>query len=291
MTRIAPYAVPLCLFSAACSAVDSSRTGGGGSNNDATYQTFASEAAVTSTLGGVALKLSENPDRVTVSSSSGQLRHDTGATRIDDGTYALNDPDGFDQNGLLTDGFSALISTPAQGFSSNYDYARVYNQGYVTGGVAYSVTGVTGIVTQSSDMPSSGSAAYSGEAEGKFTDANGSYDLDNGTSSVTANFSTGTVSVRMAGFVAVNRASRGSANVGFDTVEINGMSISGNSFSGGTMITQNGTTTVNVVGTRQQQDTRARFFGLTTDGDPDEVGGIGYLRGDDGAVTTIFLAD
>lgn len=255
------------------------------------YETFASEADVTSTLGGVALKLRENPETVSLSASSGTLKHDTGATTIDDGTYTLVDKDGPTAGGLLTDGISVMIVTPAQGFSNNYDYVRVYNQGYLDGATPYSVTGVYGVVTRSNDMPSSGSATYTGEAEGTFSDGTTQFDLDDGTSNVTANFSTGTVNVTMDGFKAVNRTTGASADVGFDGVSITNMRTSGNRFSGGTIATLKDGTRVQIVGTRQQQSALGRFFGLDRSKAPDEVGGIGYLKGADGSVSTIFLAD
>lgn len=275
------------LFSlAACNEVttDSTMTTSG-------YETLASEAEVTSTLGGVALKLRENPETVTLSTSSGTLTHNTGATTLDDGTYRLVDTDGLAANGLLSDGISVMIVTPAQGFTNNYDYVRVYNQGYLDGTTPYSVTGLYGVVTRESDMPTSGSATYTGEAEGTFSDGTTNYDLDDGTSNVTANFKSGAVNVTMEGFKAVNRTTGASADVGFDGVTITGMSTSGNQFSGGKIATLSDGTSVEIVGIRSQETAIGRFFGLDTANDPDEVGGIGYLKGANGSVSTIFLAD
>lgn len=255
------------------------------------YETLASDAEVTSTLGGVALKFKENPDVVTLSSSSGTLTHNTGTITIDDGTYELIDDDGFAANGLLSDGLSVLIATPAQGFSSSYEYARVYNQGYLDGTTPYSVVGVYGIVTSATDMPSSGSASYTGEAEGSYTDGTTNYDLDNGTSSVEANFATGFVDVTMEGFDVVERDTGTAADVGFNGVNITGMSTSGNQFTGGTITTRSDGTLVQIIGTQTQETAIGRFFGLDSSNNPDEVGGIGYLAGSDGSVSTIFLAD
>lgn len=281
-----------CVFTqAACSPLDSSRISTGAPVQSTSYETFNSTADATSNLAGVALQLRENPDRVQLRDVTGSKTHNTGETTIDDGTYNLVDPDGLAANGLLTDGVSALIITPAQGFSTNYGYVRAYTQTYVSSGTAYSVEGVVGIVTLASDMPSSGSANWTGEAEGNFKTAADTVDLDNGSASVTANFGTGRMSVRMEGFDPVSRDTGRSTSVGFDAVEINGMRISGNRFSGGTMTTLDGTSSVSVVGTRAQQDTGGRFYGLDSASTPDEVGGIGYLRGADGSVSVIFLAD
>ncbi|MGB7319352.1 MAG: transferrin-binding protein-like solute binding protein, partial [Planktotalea sp.] len=203
----------------------------------------------------------------------------------------LVDNDGPDFTGLMTDGISVLIATPAQGFTNSYDYARVYNQGYLDGTTPTSVMGVYGVVTTPSDMPTSGRATYSGEAEGSYSDGTTNYDLDNGTSTVIANFASGSVNVTMEGFDAVSRASGASADVGFNGVNITGMGASGNQFSGGTITTVQDGAVVQIVGTRTQQNALGRFFGLDSSNNPDEVGGIGYLEGTGGSVRTIFLAD
>lgn len=289
--RLACLLPLLALPLAACTSGTSVGTQSTAPRNDPVYQTLSSDAAVTSTLGGVALKLRENPDEVTLSASSGTLTHSSGATTLDDGTYRLTDPDGFAINGLMTDGVSALISTPANGFRGNYDYARVYNQGYVVRGVPYSATGVYGVVTAGADMPTSGTAIYRGEAEGSFATGTELFDLDDGTSTVTANFGSGAVTVDAEGFEAVSRSTGRAADAGFDAVRIEGMRITGNGFSGGTITTRKDGRAVDVTGARRQSAAQGRFFGMTTTGRPDEVGGIAYLRGSTGAVTTIFLAD
>jgi len=165
------YALVFPFVLAACSTVDQSRLSTGG---DALSGAYA---------------------RVVLLDSTGTRVHSTGATTIDDGTYTLVDPDGLAANGLLTDGISALIITPAQGFSTNYDFVRAYNQAYIASGVPYAVEGVIGVVTQDADMPTSGSASWRGEAEGSFKTAAGTVDLDGGTAVATANFGAGRISI------------------------------------------------------------------------------------------------
>ncbi|MEP5155000.1 transferrin-binding protein-like solute binding protein [Planktotalea sp.] len=284
LRSIAPLS--FCLL-AACNASTTASTDSATTD----YETFNSTANTTSTLGGAAVKLRENPDVVTVSSSSGTLDHSTGATVLDDGTYRLEDQDGFGFDTLLTDGISVLIATPTRGFSDSYSYARVYTQGYLVGTTPYSATGVFGIVTSDADIPTSGSATYTGEAVGNYSDGTTDYDLDDGSSTVVANFGTGTVNVTMEGFEAVNRSNGNTEDVGFNQVTITGMSIDGNQFDGGTIATLADGTVVTIIGAQSQSDAIGRFFGLDSDGVPDEVGGVGYIEGADGSVTTIFLAD
>jgi hypothetical protein len=255
------------------------------------YRAFSNTDDATSTLGGVAIKLRNDSDTVTLSTSSGTYQHSTGATVLDDGTYELVDEDGYAFDTLLTDGISVLVSTPTQGFSTNYSYARVYTQGYLVGTTAYNATGVYGIVTSSADIPGSGSATYTGDAAGEYSNGTDEFDLEGGSSTLTANFGTGTVDVAMDGFTAVSETTGDDEDVGFNEVTITGMSISGNQFSGGTIATLEDGTEVLIVGTTTQENALGRFFGLDANNQPDEAGGVAYLEGADGSVTTIFLAD
>ncbi len=275
----------------ACNAVDESRLSTSGNNLDPSYERLASTASATSTLGGVALKLRPIPTATTLSASSGTLDHESGATTINDGTYTLIDPDGYTQNGLLTDGVSTLFSTPAQGFTGNYDYARVYSHAYFVNTVPFVTTGVYGVVTREEDMPSTGTATYTGEAQASYFNTTSNFDLSDGTSEIKADFAAGTVDVTTDKFDITNRETGVSANVGFNAVKITGMTVFGNQFSGGTITTELNGRKVEIVTDRAQESALGRFFGLTTSGRPDEAGGIGYLRGNDGSLTTIFLAD
>ena len=255
------------------------------------YQPLASTANVTSTLGGVALKLRTIPTTTTLSTSSGTLNHATGATTINDGTYTLVDPDGYTANGLLTDGTSTLISTSAQGFTGNYDFTRVYSHSYFVSTLPHIATGIYGIVTSETDMPTAGNATYKGEAQASYFNNTTNFDLSKGTSNVDVNFANGTVDVSADKFTITNRDTKVSANIGFNGVKISGMKVFGNQFSGGTITTERNGATVQIISNSTQQSALGRFFGLTNSGIPDEVGGIGYLKGSDGTLTTIFLAD
>jgi hypothetical protein len=280
----------ICTLSA-CNAVSEDRMSTSGSNLSPDYERLASTANETSGLGGVALKLQPIPTATTLSSSSGTLDHATGATTINDGTYTLVDPDGFTADGLLTDGVSTLFSTPAQGFTGNYDYARVYTHAYFVNSVPFLSTGIYGVVTRSEDMPTAGSATLNGEAQASYFNSATNFDLSNGTSKVETNFTDGTVDVTTDQFEITNRDTGVSANVGFNGIKITGMKIFGNQFSGGTITTEQNGRDVEIITDRAQESALGRFFGLTNSGQPDEAGGIGYLRGDDGSLTTIFLAD
>jgi len=216
------------------------------------YETFFSTADATSTLSGTALLRRPALDRTDLARTSGSLTHNTGETELDDGTYTLSDADGFSAGGALSDGTSTLLTGAAQGFARRYSYARAYTQSYAVGGTDYDVQGVIGIATLEADMPTSGRATWTGEATGTFTTPNETANLTNGTASVTAAFGAGRISARLSGFDAQDATTGRRTSTGFNAVEVNGMQISGAT---------------------------------------DEVGGTAHLRGTDGAVSVLFLAD
>jgi len=114
-------------------------------------------------------------------------------------------------------------------------------------------TGVIGIATQTTDMPSRGSASYTGDAQVTIQDGVDLFDL-HGTSVVAANFSTGSVSTTLSalngtkvpGFGATETAS----NVA--TITITGSSVSGNGFSGGSAGVNSSNLTTLTSGARTQ---------------------------------------
>lgn len=270
--------------------------GGGGtqpqSNTAPSYETMSSTADATSTLAGSGIRSNGTSGAIDLTSTSGTLKHDTGATTIDDGTYSLTDSDGFNGSNVMSDGSSTLTSDGTQGFSGTYEYVRAYNQTYTSGGVTYDTTGIYGIVTNASDMPTSGSATYTGEATGVVITATQGFDLSNGTSTVNANFGAGTVDVTLNGFTSTDQSTGNPSAAPIDTISVTGMAISGNGFSGGTASTSNSGTTTSVTGANTTNSAQGHFFGYdAANSQPDEVGGNVVIQGDDGRVIGTFIAD
>lgn len=254
------------------------------------YETLDSTADATSTLGGVALR-STNTDFDLVA-TTGSLTHDTGETTLSDGSGSLTDPDGLDANGQLTDGGSTVTVDDGQLFTGSYEYVRAYQQSYSSGGTNFDATGIDGIVTDAGDVPTSGTATYSGEAIGVVIAGNEGYDLENGSSTVTADFGAGTVDATMTGFTARDHATGNTATAPIDTIAATGMTIAGNGFSGGTVTTTNSGTAVNVTGANTTTAAQGAFFGYDAAASaPDEVGGMVLQQGDDGIVAGAFIAD
>ena len=155
----------------------------------------------------------------------------------------------------------------------------------------YVSTEIYGVMTVSEDIPSTGSAAFNGEAQARYFNTTRNFDLCERPSEVTANFADGTVDVEMDSFTITNRETKVTVNVDFNSFNISRTRVFGNQFSGGKIMAEHNGAEVAIIENDTQQSTIGRFFGLTNDGVPDEVGGISYLKGDDGTLTTIFIAD
>ena len=260
---------------------------GGGSAPAPTYQTFSSGAAASSTLSGAAL-LETATSRET-RAVSGTYNHATNGLTLSDGTYTLVDSDGPNAAGNYTDGNAshrAFVNT-----TGNYEYVRVYIQSYNSGGTPHDVTGYYGIATRPGDVPTAGSATYTGNSFGVI--ANSTVDqVFQGSSTVSADFGAGTVDVTMTGFTATDNATSAPVAPAVDTIAMTGMSVSGNSFSGGTLSTTTGGAPVDLTGTNTVTQAQGHFYGYDASiSGPDEVGGLVYSEGDTGVIAGFYDGD
>lgn len=250
------------------------------------YELFNSTVDATGVLGGTAQQTNNTSNSVKLVTLTGSLKHDTRATSISDGSYTLIDANGADGNNLVTDGSSSLEYVG--NFSGSYQYAKVFQQSYKTGGIFYDVKGIVGIAA---DIPTSTSATYSGEAEAVVLTSSTGFDLKSGKSEVTADFSTGKVSVTLNGFSAVNQETGVADAAPIDEIKISDMAISGNGFSGGSFETSKAGTVVDITGANSSNASQGRFFGKNSDGTaPAEAGGNIFMKGDSGIISAIYLA-
>jgi hypothetical protein len=67
------------------------------------------------------------------------------------------DPDGFSEDGELTDGASTLVAEP-ENTPDGIDFAAVYGQSYRANGVIFDSAGIGGVITADADTPTTGSA-------------------------------------------------------------------------------------------------------------------------------------
>lgn len=290
---------PIAISLAACSG------GGGGSFNNAsgggqtpgtpsTYETLSSRAASTSNLKGTALRVPRGGTVSTVD-VSGQLTHNTGAISVSDGTSSVTASARPTTGNQYRQGTRTLTEINLDGSANPapYEYVSVFNlDDSATGS---STAGVYGIATNPADVPTSGNVTYRGQAEVaalRNGPLPGAAQLLNGESTVNANFATGTVDVEMTNF-RQSRLQGTYRRAPLDTMTVQGMRISGNEFSGGTVATSLNGRPVDLAGTGAQQSAEGVFYGRDQGlSAPDEVGGIASItNGTRAAVIGVFVAD
>ncbi len=274
--------------------------GGGASPDDPPpppaneYETIHSEAATSSALRGVGLGIpqtGQEANEIPLLAVAGSVRHDVGPLSLDDGQYAFTgtmyyvDPDDPEQGVYFSDGNGGvfLLSTFD---GASFDYVLRYNGEYRIGAVKHSAEGVIGIVTADADVPSGGTATYSGVAFGSgATVSGGSFELLSGSAAATADFGAGTLSLLADGFADIGAP--------VDEVRVTGAVIDGASFGGGTVsLLSDGASAEGILGPDVQSQFGGSFYGYDDVQDiPDEIGGLLLKAGDDGYVALSFAAD
>ena len=289
----------------ACSSTTGPTTPGQPPSSTA-YRELADRAATgasTSDLGGVELSSNALLDL------TGTLTHATGRTAFSDSVYSIEDLNGPDAAGQLTDVSATFVlnlykTNPGAGPTINdrfpyasYQYVTAFEGGYNTSPTtSVDAIGVYGIVTQTADIPSAGTASYSGQASGSFVNSAYNADLQNGASSVSANFSSGQTSVTLKNFTAIDVITGNVVpSTVFDEVRLVNMGITGNGFAGGTVeFYKNGAavSASSLFGSGVTGAQGGNFYGYDTSiGAPDEVGGIAFQTGSIGTLKLVFLAD
>ena len=272
-----------------------------------TYRTLADRVSTTgdSTLGGV-IATEEGSVNIAMNAMSGTLNHTTGSTSLNAGPLAMVDADGPAGDGALIDGTNHLYNytyntgSNVPFFNGTYQYVKAFDGNYIAGGNVYNILGGTyGVVTGAADIPSAGTATYSGEAGGlyNYTGAAGTVYtyLTAGDSAVSADFSTNKVSVTMNNFTTLNSVGATVTQDVFDEVRLTNLAVIGNSFGGGNIaFYKNGTSVTydTVIGANINALVGGNFYGYdSTLGAPDEVGGVLIQQGIQGTLNLVFVAD
>lgn len=275
--------------------------GGGGATPDdpppppaSEYETIRSEAATSSNLRGVGLgipRTGQEANEIPLLTVTGSVQHDVGPLSLDDSQYAFTgtmyyvDPDDPEQGVYFSDGNGGVFFLSAFD-GATFDYVLRYNGEYRIGAVTHSAEGVIGIVTAEADVPSGGTANYTGVAVGTgATVSGGSFELLSGNAAASVDFDAGTLSLVADGF----------DNIGapVDEVRVTGSVIDGASFSGGSVsLLNDGASADDILGPNIQSQFGGSFYGYDdTLNIPDEVGGLLLKAGDDGYVALYFAAD
>jgi len=255
--------------------------------------TLTDTGDTTSVLAGVAAYYGK--PTLAFMETSGTLTHKTGATTLRDDNVTLNDADGVGQTGnvkVLSDATSRLLINDTN-FAGSYDYVRPYTTSYDIGSTKEVIKGVYGISTTTAQMPTSGSASYTGDANVDVAVVGAQYTMI-GKSKVDANFATGKVDVVGNGFTAfvVGGGSTPTSASPVDEIKVTGMTVTGSRFSGGLATTSKNGAVVDIRGAGPKDQAAGVFYGYDdANAIPDEVGGIVNITGASGQVHMIFLAD
>ena len=252
-----------------------------------TYQTLPGTGISTSTLGGAALRAVAANVPQQIAPLTGSVNRATNAVGLSDGTYLFLDVNGFDATGNLSEGTNTggrIDSAGSGKFINTYDYVIPVLYSYYVGPVRTTNLGTVGIETRGTDMPTGGTAHYTGEALGVVVPSLGSKSVMNhGTSVVDVNFATARVNVTM-GFSSTTSPA--------NAIEGTNMQILGTSFSGGTWRTYKNGALVNVTGLGPRPSSIGDFYGYDpTISAPDEVAGVVLMKGSAATVYGMYLAD
>lgn len=258
------------------------------------YKPLDSTENATSTLGGVGIRGNNSDNsQLEIARAVGSLDHNpNGAlTYTDtDNSYTLTDPDGM--SGLIaSDGQEGQLLDESSAYNGTYEYVMPVEFTYTQNDVKYTTLGFAGIITDAAHIPVSGTATYTGDATGFVNGSTGSFVLTNGISNISINFAAGEVDLlTLNDFTAT--ASGTPVTAPPDTIQITGMTIAGNTFSGGELVALLNDLPVDVTGANTTATSEGMFFGWDSANPiPDEVGGVILVEGDAGEMRFLFVGD
>ena len=240
-------------------------------------------------LGGVSLLQNGSTGTIDMSSLAGLMVFDTGAVTLSNSQVTLVDKDGFNAAGILSDGSISIANMSTNG---TYDYAILIDQSYSINGVTYDATGILGLISDPAEMPTSLKTRYSGEAHAIIVQGSQGFDLTNGKSTLDVDFGTKRVNVSMSDFTATDMFSQKVTTAPIDTITGTDLVINGYGFSGGTYQTLSNGRVTDVTGQNTVTTGKGVFFGQDeTLNAPDEIGGMVFIKGNDGIVSGWYIAD
>lgn len=157
---------------------------------------------------------------------------------------------------------------------------------------AIGAVGVVGVATETADMPTEGSATFTGGAVGFVITGDSGVRLSNGQSTVTANFASGLVDVDLNNFSGVSQVSGNVVDTPFDSLTLLEAAIVDGGFTGGILTSTGDNSVAEVIGGNTTIQAEGQFYGINdATGDPAEVGGLIHAQGDTGQIFTSFIAD
>lgn len=288
--RILPLTPLIAILLGACSTSTST------SSNTTTYHPVGSAGSGSNNFTGKGIKITHpSPNQLSIVDGTGSQNRTTRSITVATDGYSMTDPDGADNNDQALGSNNDLVTLRLDEFSGSYDYAMpaIYEP---SSNLNVEYHGFLGVTTAASDMPTSGTASYTGEAILNVDDISGSlgsdYYMKNGTARLDVDFAgSGTVDLTMDGFT----TTAGFNNVvtgPFDKYEVMGMSISGSEFSGGTTTLYQNGNVVTPLGISNTSDSQGTFYAYDSGiNAPDEAAGVVLSVGSDAQVFGGFMVD
>lgn len=258
----------------------------------AVYLQFAQTKGDPSDLGGLAIRTNTSVNETKPVELTGSFDHSNAALVLINGTYEFRAMGGETAGGEYVDdakkGTVILLNTDTvrtDGFAHFMDMDAVQDE------VSYSTLGVVGIPTLAADMPSKGSASYTGRVLGTAATTTQGFDIVDGSSLIAVDFGTsGTVNVTLNNFKFQDQSTGADGTGPFDKLVVTGMTLSDAEFSGGTIALTKSGASVDLTGTNTATASNGMLFGYDDDtGHPVQAGGILMMQGDSGFLNATYL--
>jgi len=191
------------------------------------YVTLDQTNDLVSKLSGVAILI--NPSTQTSQSVdlTGTFGNKNGQLVLNNGTYEFTTNTTGTSGGTYVDDSKTgtLIVMNADSIRTA-GYANMVDMFYVKDGISYNAIGIVGVPTVAADMPSTGTASFTGHVVGSAITTEQGVDIVDGTSKIDVDFGTsGTVNVTLDAFTFQDQAGSSTSSGPFDKIAITGMTL------------------------------------------------------------------
>lgn len=258
------------------------------------YVTLDQTNDLESKLSGVAILINTSTQTSQSVDLTGTFANKTGALVLENGTYEFRADTSGAASDTYVDGAKTGTLTVLNADSIRTDgSAHMVDMFYVQDGVSYNALGIVGVSTAAADIPSTGTASFTGRVAGSAVTTAQGVDIVDGSSKIDVNFgTTGTVNVTLDSFTFQDQSTGVIGSGPFDKIVITGMTLQNAGFADGAVQVSKSGADVDLTGANTTTASDGGFFGYDIDtGQPDAAGGILLLQGDDGYLTTTYLGD
>ncbi len=269
-----------------------------GSDEQSRYATLTSTEDRVSELGGAGINRYQRDGKGFYGNAiiSGQIDHGNKIIDITSNDLTIIDENGFDRYGNISHNGITLTNETRSTFDAQYDYVNYYYYENPSDQIFDRHLITAGIITREDDVPTDGTAVYHGEAAAIYQHdsyADTFHYLNEGTSTVTANFGSGLVTAELSNFASVQDSDRNALSDSLiDSIIVRDMEIRENTFFGRDIEIYKDGVEINFIASSGSGRSHGAFFGYDENNQiPDEVGGVIYTAGSDSYVEAVYLAD